>query len=183
MHVPPAVADRILPRLLALAQRQTTSRALTIEHFIRGVTPQQITWWWGHIDTTERFRLWHPRNHLAFAWEVAPSGTHIGSILVVREVIGLIPATLRIRFDNPAGIKTAFPHLLVAAVIDREGLPILRFVHAYEDAAGGTRMRSTFHLPPILYALMGSSLRQHNYEKMTNLSTFLPRLYTQERGR
>lgn len=182
MRVPGIIADRVIPRVMALARRQTTTRRLVVEHFIHGVTPVQITWWWGHINTTERYQLWHPHDHLSFAWEVPPQGTHVGAVQIVRETIGAMPATLRIRFDDPAAIKTAFAHVLAASVIDREGEPIVRFTHAYEDAASGTRLRSTFHLPPILFALMGAGLRQHNHEEMANLSAFLPELYTQERG-
>lgn len=71
----------------------------------------------------------------------------------------------------------------MAAVIDREGWPIVRFTHACEDVAGGTRLRSTFHLPPLLFALLGAGLQRHNREEMANFSAFLPRLYEQEQGR
>jgi hypothetical protein len=182
MRIPGPIANRIIPRVMALARRQTTTRTLVVEHHIHGVTPAQITWWWGHINTTERYRRWHPRDHVSFAWEVPPAGSHVGTVQLVREYIGASPATLRIRFDDPATVKTSFGHLLVAAVIDREGRPIVRFIHAYEDAAGGTRMRSTFHLPPLLYALLGTGLRQHNREEMATLSTFLPEIYAHERG-
>lgn len=180
MRVPDIIADRVIPRVMAIASHQETTCPLVVEHHIHGVTPGQITWWWGHIDTTERYRRWHPHDHLSFAWELPPQGTHVGTVQIVREVIGAMPATLRIRFDDPASIKTASTHLLVASVIDREGQPIMRFAHAYEASAGGTRMRSTFHLPPILYALMGKGLSRHCREEMAYLSTFLPGLGAQE---
>jgi len=181
MHVPASIADRIMPRVLAHARRQPTRRPLVVEHHLHGVTPEQLSWWWGHIDTTARYQRWHPRDHLRFAWEVPPDGTHIGAIQVVRTMLGAMPATLRVRFDDPAGIKTAFSHILAATVIDAQGQGIMRWTHAYDAVAGGTRMRSTFHLPPLLYVLLGMGLRQHNREEMANLSHFLPTIYAQER--
>lgn len=183
MRLPAPIADRVVPHVLALASRQGGTRPLVVEHHIHGVTPEQITWWWGHIDTTERHRRWHPRDHVSFRWEAPPHGSHVGAVQVAREYLGAAPATLRIRFDDPAAIKTAFAHVLAAAIIDREGRPLVRFAHAYEDAAGGTRMRSTFHLPPLLHALLGNGLRQHCREEMAYLSTFLPALHAEERGR
>jgi DAPG hydrolase PhiG domain len=182
MRIPNPLADRIVPRVLASAQAQATRRPLVVEHHLHGVSPEQITWWWGHIDTTERYRRWHPQDHLSFAWEVAPRESHIGTVQVVREGIGLLPATLRIRFDDPAATITAFSHLLVATIISAEGLETMRFTHAYESVAGGTHMRSTFHLPPLLYRLLGAGLRRHCREEMANLSQFLPALYVQERA-
>lgn len=181
MPVPALIANRVIPHVMALARQQATTRPLVVEHYIHGVTPEQVTWWWGHVDSTDRYRRWHPRDHLSFAWEVPPAGTHVGTVQLVREVIAGIPVTWRIRFDTPAGIKTAFAHVLVASVIDREGRLIVRFTHAYENAAGGTRMRSTFHLPPILYILFRKGLAQHCREEMAYLSSFLPSLYMQER--
>lgn len=183
MHIPDLIADQLVPRLLQRGQREATTRPLVVEHHIHGVTPAQITWWWGRIDTTARYQRWHPRDHLAFAWELPPAGTHVGAVQLAREAIGGVPATLRIRYEDPASVRTAFAHTLVAAVIDAAGQPLVRFTHAYEDDAGGTHMRSTFHLPPILFRLMGAGLRRHCREEMAALSTFLPALYAEEGGR
>jgi hypothetical protein len=42
---------------------------LVVRHELRGVTPEMIDWWWDNIDTTERYRMWHPDSHLTFEWE------------------------------------------------------------------------------------------------------------------
>ncbi|MFX1306436.1 MAG: DAPG hydrolase family protein, partial [Promethearchaeota archaeon] len=36
---------------------------LIVVHELSGVTPEMIDWWWDHIDNSERYRLWHPKDH------------------------------------------------------------------------------------------------------------------------
>src|SRR5712691_823036 len=50
--------------------------ALRIEHeLLRGVSPQMLVWWWGHIEgemelhgrSYARYLIWHPVDHIHFA--------------------------------------------------------------------------------------------------------------------
>ncbi len=59
--------------------------ALVVEHRLRGVTPEMIDWWWDNIDN-DSYRLWHPRDHIAFEWQVPPTETgHVGAIHMACE--------------------------------------------------------------------------------------------------
>jgi hypothetical protein len=33
---------------------------LVVDHILLGVTPEMIVWLWDNIDSTERYKLWHP---------------------------------------------------------------------------------------------------------------------------
>lgn len=171
------VTDIVIPYVMAFARTRPRDHQLVMEHLIAGVTPEMITWWWANIQDTERYKLWHPRDHLSFRWEVPPVDSHIGTIQVVRETIGGIPNTLRIRFDDPGSIETRYACVLAGSVLHHDDSVIARLTHEYEAVPGGTQMRSTFYLPRILYRLLHKGLRQHNREEMASFSTFLPELY------
>jgi len=154
---------------------------LVIEHELGGVKPEMIDWWWGNIDSTERYRLWHPQDHLFFEWEVPPTrGKHLGSIHVVVEKFGDTPPTrIRIRSEDPASVPvpTTRSHVFAGSVVDREGKPLLWIVHEYEEAPYGTKMRSTFRLPAKMPSFILEALRRHNREEMEKFTRFLPELY------
>ena len=73
-------------------------------HEIHGVTPEMIDWWWDHIDTTERYKLWHPTDHVSFVWLVSPATNgHVGAVQRIVEFLNGIPATpvaLEIRWED-----------------------------------------------------------------------------------
>lgn len=181
MRLPDAIADRIVPRLLERAKRQPLTYKVVVDHEIIGVTPEMITWWWSNIKDTECYRKWCPKDHVSFQWEVPPEGNHIGAIQIVREYIGSIPATIRILFDDPSGIRSDFDYILLGKVLSENNNVIVQFTHEYKPIRNGTRMCSTFLLPRLLYPLMGKGLRQHNIEEMAGLSDFLPGLYLAEK--
>ena len=172
------VLDFISERVMVFSKNQPLDHLLVVEHEIQGVNPRMITWWWGNISHTERYKLWHPRDHIYFTWEVPPVKDHVGTIQIVREKIGGIPTTLRIRFDDPKGIETRYAHILAGSILDHDDDVIARLTHEYEPAAYGTRMRSTFYLPHLLYLILHRGLRKHNVEEMASLSRFLPELYS-----
>ncbi len=172
------VIDFIVPRMIGFSKKQPMDHLLVVEHEIRGVTPQMITWWWGNISHTQRYKLWHPQDHISFMWEVPPVNDHVGTIQIVREKIGGIPCTLRIRFDDPKGRETDYAHILAGSILDHDGAVISRLTHEYGPAAYGTKMRSTFYLPQLLYHILHKGLRKHNVEEMASFSRFLPDLYT-----
>jgi hypothetical protein len=37
-----------------------------------------LDWWWDNIDSTKRYKLWHPDSHLKFTWENRSDG-HVDS--------------------------------------------------------------------------------------------------------
>jgi len=93
---------------------------LVIEHELHGVTPEMIDWWWTHIDNSERYKLWHPEDHISFEWEV-PLGENglIGAIHTGEERIAELPARkIRIGFVDPTSpsfpIPIIYPHIVAA---------------------------------------------------------------------
>jgi hypothetical protein len=155
---------------------------LVVDHELRGVTPEMLDWWWAHIDTTERYKLWHPKDHKSFKWEVSPKKGHVGAIHLVLEDIGGNPTTLRIRQEDPSSvpIRTSYSHVMASSTLDPDGKPMSWLVHEYEAMQHGTRMRSTFRLPAGVPQWFIEGLRKHCQEEMANLPNFLPELYEKE---
>ncbi len=168
----------------AMVMRVTARRShgkmidLVIEHELPGVTPEMIDWWWDNIDTTERYRMWHPASHLRFEWERECDG-HLGRIHRVTEKIGAFPTTLRIRWEDPESVpvERVYGHVNAGGVLDNNDQPLSYLVHQYESMPGGTRMRSTFLLPEKTPKWFIEGLRKHNREEMAEFTRFLPELY------
>ena len=168
------------PLMILIKMSETVD--LVVDHELKGVTPEMLDWWWGHIDTTERYKLWHPKDHKSFEWEVSPKEGHVGAIHRVEEEIGGTPTTLRIRQEDPSSIpiSTTYSHVIVSSVLDDNDNPISWLVHEYEAMQNGTRMRSTFRLPAGIPQQFTEGLRKHCQEEMANLPNFLPELYEKE---
>lgn len=154
---------------------------LIVEHELQGVTPEMIDWWWDHIDNTECYKLWHPKDHISFEWEVPPiKHGHVGAIQIVVEKIGETPPVkMRIRWEDPSSvpISTTYSHVLAASIIGYDDKPLVWLVHEYEAEFYGTRMRSTFRFPAKMPSSILEALRKHNKEEMGQFSKFLPELY------
>ena len=105
-------SNKIMEQVLKRSKGETID--LVVEHELHGVTPEMIDWWWDNINTTERYKLWHPEDHKSFEWEVSPKEGHVGAIQRVVENIG-IPTTLRIRWEDPSQspIPIEYSHALV----------------------------------------------------------------------
>jgi hypothetical protein len=147
-------------------------------HELHGVAPEMIDWWWDHIDTTERYKLWHPTDHISFKWLVSPAQQgHVGAVQRIEEFLNGIPetpATLDIRWEDAKDADAEYSHVLLATVTgDAQG----NLMHEYEVAPFGTRMRSHFHLAPETPEEIVGALYEHNKQEMQNFTTFLPELY------
>lgn len=158
---------------------------LIVEHELIGVFPEMIDWWWDHIDNSERYKLWHPKDHKSFEWEVSPEDVngHVGAIHRVVEIIEERPTTLRIRWENPDSIpiKAEFNHKNAACVLNDKDDPISWILHEYHSIPNGTLLRSTFRLPAQIPNLFIEHLRKHNIEEIGYFTEFLPRLYEEKR--
>ncbi len=174
----------IFPKPLVILIKMPKSETvdLVVDHELQGVTPEMLDWWWNHINTTERYILWHPKDHKSFKWEVPPKKGHVGAVHLVLEEIGGNPATLRIRTEDPSSvpISTTYSHVQVSSVIDDNNNPVSWLIHEYEATQHGTRMRSTFRLPAGIPQRFMEGLRKHCKEEMANLPKFLPELYNKE---
>ena len=158
---------------------------LIVEHELSGVSPEMIDWWWDHIDNSERYRLWHPKDHKSFESEISPANVkdHVGAIHRVVETIEGRPTTLRIRWENPDSIpiKAEFTHKNAASVLNNKDKPISWVLHEYHSIPNGTHLRSTFRLPAQIPNSFIEHLRKHNIEEIGHFTEFLPRLYEEER--
>ncbi len=157
---------------------------LIVEHKLSGVSPEMIDWWWDHIDNSERYRLWHPKDHKSFEWEISPRTVkgHVGAIQRVVETIEGRATTLRIRWENPDSIpiKAEFEHKNAASIIDNNNTPMSWILHEYRAIPNGTFLRSTFLLPDQLPNSFVEDLKKHNIEEMKYFTEFLPRLCEKE---
>ena len=155
---------------------------LVVVHELPGVTPEMIDWWWDNIDSSERYKLWHPKDHESFEWEISPKKGHIGAIQRIVENIGF-PTKLRIRWEDPksSSIPIEYSHALVGSVINDENKPLSWLLHEYEQIEKGTKLRTTFRLPAKTPKSFIEALRKHNIEEITEFSNFLPKLYEENK--
>jgi hypothetical protein len=173
------IAGRIMDRYARKSEGKTID--LIMDHELPNVTPEMLDWWWDHIDTTARYKLWHPKDHKSFRWVTAPDQPHIGKIQEVIETIKGIPTLLRIRWEDPAKnlIPTSYDHILFASILNRKDESIAWLVHEYQSIANGIRVRSTFRLPAKTPQWFLRGLSKHNLEEMAQFSEFLPSLSQQ----
>ncbi len=171
-----------------------------------GVRAEMIAWWFGsYMQTSEHYRMWHPRDHVWMDWEDKSPGTHVGAHHLVHEYIGGRLQKLRISFLDPVetlGAAAAEPgRLFVCARVGLLGRPVRlgRMVHAAHDHDWGCSLRSHFWLGDVeigagggfaeraansralrrlaTSAGRGRALEAHCHEEMTFLAGFLPELH------
>ena len=177
-----------------------------------GTRAEMIAWWFGtYMQTTEHYRMWHPRDHVWMDWEDKSPGTHVGAHHLVHEYIGGKMQRLRISFLDP--VENLGPRaseagrLFVCARVGLLGRPVsvARMVHAACDTPWGCELRSHFWMGHVESGLLGGllqtvgntpwlrrravsraaaqALEAHCHEEMTTLGGFLPELYAREGGR
>jgi len=151
---------------------------LIVDHELTGVTPEMIDWWWDNIDNTERYKLWHPKDHKSFIWENPPINGHVGTVQNVIETVKF-PTLLRIRWEdiNSIPIIAEYKNVLAASVLNRNNIPIAWLLHEYEPIQNGTGLRSTFRLPAKSPPWFINALRTHNIGEISEFQNFLPELY------
>lgn len=125
-----------------------------------GVSSRMWDWWFSwHSYTSERYRLWHPDDHVAAS--LAEDRRHVDSIRdrwvgntsYVDEYIGGRLQRLAIRFVTPAtvGLDPARVDeiglaICARTVLRRERLAAGHLVHLVEDTSDGSRMHSRFRI-------------------------------------
>ena len=171
------IARRMMERYARKSEGKTID--LIIDHEIPDVTPEMLDWWWDHIDTTERYKLWHPKDHKSFRWITAPEHSHIGKIQEVLEKIKGIPTLLRIRWEDPAEnpIPTSYSHILFASILNRKDMPVAWLVHEYQQITNGIQLRTTFRIPARTPEWFIRGLKKHNLEEIAQFPEFLPSLF------
>lgn len=170
------------------------TKTVVVDQEIKGITPDMLDWWWNNINTTRRYRQWHPTAHVSFKWLKAP--THpdqleysVGAVQQVSEYLGRYKSNLVITWLDPAGAsdKVTYDHWLYAKT-ELKGLRGVfpqRLIHEYtlNNTGDGILMRSTFTIPSFFdFFLPGFSreLARHAQQEMQFLQYFLPELFQAE---
>lgn len=178
-----------------------------IEHeIVEGVSPAMLAWWFGHLEGSmefegrrvERYRVWHPRDHIAvrYAKRNANGTIGVGSVLHIREMLGGDP---RYAIDTLSEI-----HRLDEGGFEHRptwrGFTIARMAYTFEASrmAGrdGTLYRNSLTIGvegvagrvinPLIRRFVFDAARakawiKHNIEEVGQFENFLPSLYAAER--
>ena len=66
------------------------------------VKAEMVRWWFAdYLQTTEHYRLWHPKDHVWISWENKVHRGIVGASHLVHEFIGSELSKLRIQFVSP----------------------------------------------------------------------------------
>jgi hypothetical protein len=173
-----------------------------IEHdLIRGVTPQMLVWWFQHLEgemsyhgrQLNRYRVWHPRDHIAIEYSKRnPGGSvGVGSFIHLTEMFGANPAYL-------TDVHTEIVRLDEGGFAHRpriHGLRLAEMDYEFEAVEGGTLYRNSLTVGlvgtigrlvnPLIRAFAFDTARgrawiKHNVEEVGNFEAFLPELYASE---
>lgn len=117
-----------------------------------GVTPAMWDWWFGwHGSDSRRYKLWHPRAHVAARWDDGGGdGHYVGRTSLIEEHIGSAFTKGAIQFVEPSAVGLDPAGLgasvAVCARIGSSDLPvdIGWLIHHVRPTADGSEMRSRF---------------------------------------
>lgn len=176
---------------------------LSIVHdLLPGVTPEMLRWWFQHLEgdmdlegrRVPRYRVWHPRDHVAFRYGRRTDPIGPGSVFVIQEVLARNPRwAIDVRSPVVRLDEGGFGHRPQV-----HGLPLARMDYTFTRVPGGTRYENslTFGVegrPMLTRALNAQARRiafpdgkgrawlQHNVEEVGNFEHFLPALYAREK--
>jgi hypothetical protein len=126
-----------------------------------GVTPQMWDWWFGwHGLSAERYRLWHPREHVSSSLSENCANLkdararYIGNTSVIEEFIGageINRLSVAFRRPNEFGLDGSPLTSMGTAICARGGFPdkfveTAYLLHHVRRTEGGSQMRSRFWL-------------------------------------
>lgn len=175
-----------------------------IEHeVVRAVTPRMLVWWFKHLEgelthhgkRLNRYRVWHPRDHVAIEYSRRnPDGSiGVGCVIHLTEMLGGNPNYL-------VDVHTEIVKLDEQGFAHRpriHGFKLARMDYEFEEVANGTLYRNslTVGATGIMGKLVNRLLRgflfdeargrawiKHNIEEVGNFESFLPALYAAEAG-
>ncbi len=150
-----------------------------------GVTPDMIDWWFGwHLPASQRYRLWHPKAHVAAQVKedrshlVDDRARYIGNVSYVDEYIGTSLKKLAIAFQPPTGfgfdvVPGAQATTICATTSDRMlGGQGGYLCHHVVRTDKGSQMRSGFwlgeirHQMPLVQSLIGPILNSAGLRRL-----------------
>ena len=167
-----------------------------------GCNGKMIEWWFGHVETTDQYKQWHPADHVWSGWKgERGTGRYIGGTHLIHERLGGERIhKLKLNFRDPSAVldPSRFAGAGVSAAIYGRGGPLnlpfwtAHVLHLIHDTNDGCVMRSRFWLgdvSPAVPLLAGAirrdmtndeslaGLHRHCREEMAILAGFLPELY------
>jgi DAPG hydrolase PhiG domain len=194
----------------SLTGAQSGSRVLAdgriqywIEHeVLRGVTPQMLAWWFQNLEgdvqfagkTYNRYRLWHPEDHVHVSYERRLPDGSVGPGAAIRivEYLGRNRKYL-------VNVVSPIEKLDTTGYIHNPRafgwLPIARMEYEFTAVAGGTFYRNSLIvgwrgfsfrlLRPLVQRFIfdgnhGKAWIKHNIEEVGQFEAFLPALYAAE---
>lgn len=169
-------------------------KKVVVDQEIKNLTPDMVNWWWDNINTTSRYKRWHPTAHVSFEWLEPPHQPNslkysVGAVQLVSEYIGPYKSNLLITWLDPEDIadQVEYDHWVYAKTDLKELRGILpqKMFHQYRlnDEGDGILMRSTFTVPAFFDFIMPKftqRLAEHAQQEMQFLSYFLPGFYARE---
>lgn len=128
------------------------------------VNGEMFDWWFRNCDNTERYRWWHPADHISGNFEpqfysVMPQertrGHYIDHIHIVEEKINGVSHSLQIEFERPSKLfdvstfaENGITACIVGRVFDRDptlGLVAVgHLMHMVREVNGRSELRSRF---------------------------------------
>jgi hypothetical protein len=173
-----------------------------IEHeILRNVTPAMLVWWFSHLEGDveidgrkyNRYRVWHPRDHLfaEYAKRDSDGSVGVGSVIHLAEMFDANPAYLIHIFTEIKKLdETGYIHHPRL-----HGLRLAEMEYSFEPVSEGTKYRNslTFGVKGGLGRVLNPLLRKfffdekrglawlkHNIEEVGNFEFFLPGLFAAE---
>jgi len=171
---------------------------------VKGVTPRMLAWWFANLEgdvvvqgrRINRYRLWHPYDHVhaSYAKRRADGSIGPGAVIRLKEILGgnphfVVDVTTEIeKLDEEGYIHNPVLHGI-------RGLA--RMEYTFRRVAGGTLYENCLLFGP--RGAVGRALRplieqvafppgkgeawlRHNIEEVGMFENFLPDLYRQETG-
>lgn len=171
---------------------------------IRGVTPGMLAWWFAHLEgevtvgdrRINRYRLWHPYDHVhaSYARRLRDGSIGPGAVIRLKEILGGNPNyvvdvhTVIEKLDEEGYIHNPIVHGISG---------LARMEYTFKRVPGGTLYENCliFGKPGALGKLLtpllariafppgkGETWLRHNIEEVGMFENFLPQLYRQETG-
>ncbi len=163
-------------------KREDGDWELMLHHELHGVSSEMIHWWFDNIDTTERYKLWDPENHLKFKWIVDPhTNGHFGAIHKVLQKMNGVPVSMSFcytvpnnndRTDGYNNIITADCCGFLVGKIIRA-----RYIYEWKETESGVMVSSRYIISGWVPKIFCKAVYNHDYPEQKRLQKFLPRLY------
>ncbi|HEX2546939.1 MAG TPA: hypothetical protein VHL79_18800 [Ramlibacter sp.] len=171
---------------------------------LQGVTPRMLAWWFAHLEgdvlvqgrRINRYRLWHPYDHVhaSYARRLPDGSIGPGAVIRLKEVLGTNPNFV---VDVTTEIEKLDEEGFIHNPIVHGVRGLARMEYTFTPVPGGTLYENALvigragagarWLDPLLHRVAfppgkGQAWLRHNIEEVGMFENFLPALYEQETG-